>query len=129
MVMDWCFDGLVAVWSRHIGWRLLTDALTCWLCVVSTCWLTFTDALTCWLVRWIDMLFDSHWCIDVLVGVLDRHANVCTDLFNAIVAEQLLHLVIKKNNKKNYIFITYSRLIEIFHSAVVVGWNVKQSII
>ena len=57
----------------------------------------------------------------MLVGVLDRHANVCTDLFNAIVAEQLLHLVVKKNNKKNYIFITYSRLIEIFHSAVVVG--------
>ena len=57
----------------------------------------------------------------MLVGVLDRHANVCTDLFNAIVAKQLLHLVIKKNNKKNYIFITYSRLIEIFHSAVVVG--------
>ena len=57
----------------------------------------------------------------MLVGVLDRHANVCTDLFNAIVEEQLFHVVIKKKKKKNYIFITYSRLIEIFHSAVVVG--------
>ena len=65
-------------WLSHVGWWLLTDALTCWLvcwvdmlvdvywlmhchigcCVGSTCLLTFTD-----------------WCIDLLVGVLDRHVG------------------------------------------------------
>ena len=45
------------------------------------------------------MLVDVYWCIDVLVTMLDRHA-VCTVLLNAIVADQLLHLVIKGNMKK-----------------------------
>ena len=103
MFMDWCINVLVGALSRHVCWRLLTDELTCWLCVESTCWLMFTDALTCCLVCWIDMLVDYHRCIDVLVGVLDRHANVCTVLLNAIVADQLLHLVIKKQ-EKNYMF-------------------------
>ena len=91
-------------------------------CVKSTCWLTFTDALTCWLVCWVEMLIDYHWCIGVLVGVLMfRHANVCTVLLNAIVSDQLLHLVIKRNKKKCYIFIEYSILFENLHSAVAVG--------
>ena len=125
MFMDWCIDVLVGGLSQHFGWRLLIDALTCWLCVESTRWLRFTDAMTCWLLCWIDMLVDFHWCIDVLVGVLDQHANVCIVLLTAIVAEQLLHLVIKRN-KKNYIF---NAILENLHSAVADGWNVKQSII
>ena len=57
----------------------------------------------------------------MLVGVLDRHANVCTVLLNAIVADRLLHLVIKRSKKKkNYIFITFSKLVENLHSLVVV---------
>ena len=107
-VYYWCIDVLVGVLSRHVGWRLLTYALTSWLCAESTCWLTFTDALTYCFVCWIDMLVDIYWCIDVLVGVLDRHANVCTVLLNAIVADRLLHLVIKRSKKKKlhiyYIF-------------------------
>ena len=85
MFMDWCIDVLVGVLNRHVGWRLLTDALTCLLGVESTCWLTFTDALTCLLVSCIDMfvdvywctdiLVDYNWCIDVLVGMLNRHVG------------------------------------------------------
>ena len=50
-------------------------------CVDSGCWLTFTDALTYWWMRWIDMLVDFYWCIDVLVGMLSRHVgwHVLTD--------------------------------------------------
>ena len=56
----------------------------------------------------------------MLVGVLDRHANVCNVLLNAIVADRLLHLVIKRSKKKNYIFITFSKLVENLHSLVAV---------
>ena len=73
---DWCIDVLIDELGRHVGWRLLTDALTCclvcWIdmlvevywcthvlvCVELTCWLTFTD-----------------WCIDVLVDVLNRRVG------------------------------------------------------
>ena len=121
-LMEWCIDVLVGVLSRHVGWRLLNDALTCWLCWINMLvdiywctevlvgvldrhivWRLLTCALTSWLCR-IDMLFDVYRCIDVLVGVLDWHANVCTVLLNAIVADQFLHLVIKRNKKKT----TYS---------------------
>ena len=64
------------VLNRHVGWRLLTDALTCWLFVESTYWLTFTNWCIDELVGClIDMLVDNHWCIDVLVGVLNRHVS------------------------------------------------------
>ena len=88
--------------NLHVGLRLLTDALTCWLCVESTCWLTFTNPY-----------------IDGLVDVLSRHVGFRTVLLNAIVVDQLLHLVIKRNKKKN-LYITYSKLVENLHSAVAV---------
>ena len=127
MLVDiyWGIDVLVGVLDRHVGWRLLAYALTSWLCVESICWLTFTDALTCWLVCWSDILVDIYWCIDVFVGALDRRANVCTVLLNAIVAFGYK----KKQEKNNYIFITFSKLVENLHSVVIVGWNVKHSII
>ena len=60
----------------------------------------------------------------MLVGVLDRLANFRTVLFNAIVA-----FGFKKKQEKNYIFITYSKLVENLHSTVAVGCNIIHSII
>ena len=125
MFMDWCIDVLVYVLNRHVGWRLLMHWRVCW-CVgltclltftdVLTCWLTITDVLRCWLVCWIDMLTftnaltvlvamlnrhigDAYWCTDVLTGILHQHVT-CTILVNAIVADKLLHLIIKRNKEK-----------------------------
>ena len=55
----------------------------------------------------------------MFIGVLDRHA-VCTALLNAIVADRLLPFVIKENKKNNYMFNTFSKLVENLHSAVAV---------
>ena len=57
----------------------------------------------------------------MMVGVLDQHANVCIVLLSAIAVDQLSHLVMKRNKKKNYIFITYWRLVENLHAGVAVG--------
>ena len=129
MLVDYhgCIDVLVGMLNRHVGWLSLMHWRVGWY-VELTYLLTITDALMYWLVCWINMLVDYHWCIDMLVGVLNRHA-VCTVLLNVIVADQLLHLVIKRSKKKNFMFITYSKLVENLHSAVVVRWNLKQSII
>ena len=87
-----------------------TDALTCWLCVESTCWLTLTN-----------------WCMDVLVSMLNQHVGwrllmlwpivwyvestrwmTLTVLINAIIADQLLQLVIKRHKKKKlYVYYTF----------------------
>ena len=88
-----------------------TDVLTCWFCVESTCWLTFTSR-----------------CIDVLVGMLNHYVGwrllmhwrvgwyveltcwlTVTVLLNSIIADQLLHLVIKETKKRNYKFIILFR--------------------
>ena len=95
---DWCIDILVGMLNQHVGWLSLMHWRVRW-CDGLTCWLTITNALTCWLVCWIDMLVDVYWCTGVLVVMLNRHA-VCTVLLNSIVADQLLHLVIKRNKKK-----------------------------
>ena len=118
---DWCIDVLVGVLDQHVGWHLLLN-------------FALADVLV---VYWFNVLVDVNWCIGVLVDVLCRHVCwgllsdaltcwlVCwidllislTALLNAIVVDQLLPLFIKRNKKKNYIFITYSILIESFHSA------------
>ena len=98
----------------RIGWCIestcrltFTDPLTRWLCVESTCWLTFTNR-----------------CIDVLVGILNQHVGwrllvhwrvgwyvestswlTITVLLKTVIADQLLHLVIKETkNKKLYLY-------------------------
>ena len=128
MFMDWCIDVLVYVLNRHVGWRLLMHWRVCW-CVGLTRLLTFTNALTVLVAMLNRHVDDAYWCTDVLTGILDQHVT-CNILLNAIVADQLLHLIIKRNKeKKNYMFITYSKLIENLHSVVAVRWNVKHNII
>ena len=63
----------------------------------------------------------------MFIGVLGRHA-VFTALLNAIAVDQLLHFVIKENKKNNYMFNTFSKLVENLHSTVAVRRNVKRSI-
>ena len=128
MLVDyhWYIDVLVGMLNRHVGWLSLMHWRVGWY-VESTGWFNITDALTCWLVYWINMFAHYHWYIDMFIGVLDRHA-VCTALLNAIVADRLLPFVIKENKKNNYMFNTFSKLVENLHSAVAVRWNVKRSI-
>ena len=146
MFMDWCIDVLVGVLNRHVGWRLLTDALTCLLGVESTCWLTFTDALTCLLVSCIDMFVDVYWCTDVLVGLLNRHVGWCLLVHWRVgyyagsicclhcfaqcnCCGQIVAFGYKKKHEKETICFTYSKLVENLHSAVAVRWHLKHSII
>ena len=91
-LMHWCVGWCVELTC----WLTFTDALTYWLtcwvdmlvdvywlmhwhvvwCFKWTCQLTFTDALTYWLmfesIFWLPF---TEWCIDVLVGVLNRHVG------------------------------------------------------
>ena len=106
--------------NRHVGSRLLTATLTClvvcWVNMLVVCWIDFLFGdeltywlyieLTCWLyVESTSWLTFTNWCIDMLIGVLNWPANFWTVLLNAIVVDQLLHLVIKRNKKKKlYIY-------------------------
>ena len=127
MFMDWCIDLLVGVLNWHVAWRLLMH----WRvgCVLNrrVGWRWLTDAWTCWLACWINMLVDVYWCTDVLVGMLNRHVGwrllmlwpivwyvestrwmTLTVLINAIIADQLLQLVIKRHKKKKlYVYYTF----------------------
>ena len=118
-------DGLVDVYwlmhwpvcyvlDRHVGWRLLTDALTCWLvCWVDMFvavkwyidvladvlsrhvgWRLLTDALACWLACWIDMFVDMYWLMHWRVGcVLSRHVGwrVLTDALTCWLCVELTY--------------------------------------
>ena len=143
----------------HVGWCLLTAALTCWLyveltcwlCVASTCWLCVE--LTCWLyigstcwlciesTCWLTLSWHVGCMLSRNVGWrLLTYALTCwlvywIDLliFELFYSMQLLwtncHIWLWKKTRKKTIFITYSKLVQNLHSAVAVGWNVKHSII
>ena len=77
---DWCIAILFVVLDRHVFWRLLTDALTCWLVfwidmLVDVYWLMH------WCVGWcvesIYLLMFTDWCLAVLVGLLDQQVSWC----------------------------------------------------
>ena len=98
---DWCIGMLIGVLDWHVCWHVLTDALTCWLCAESTCW------LTCWLcVELTYWLLFTDWCIDVsVVCWVDMLVDVnCFAQFICCGPVVAFDRYKKKKEKKLYIY-------------------------